>query len=680
VRKHQAQASPQDILERVTDAFYAVDESWVFTYLNPEAERVLRRSRCDLVGAVLWDAYPELVGGPVETEYRQAVASGLTTTFEFYFEPFDTWFEIRVYPSTDGLSVYFRDTGRERAAAERLALSEALHRTLIEQTPAIIYSTSETLGGPLRYISPYVEQLLGRPPGTYLADHAVWKDAIAQDDKADVLAAIDQSNVDHVPLSIEYRLHTQSGGLVWVHDVAAPVTDDTGTFLGWQGIVRDITQVKRTEGQLRYLAHHDSLTGLGNRAALDERLLASLRSMSSMTAVLFIDMDRFKLINDAYGHIAGDDLLIQTGQAIRLAVGQAGEVYRFGGDEFVVILQGIPVDVASDLADRIIRFLQVPVMIGTHEVTVGVSIGVTFTNAPGGSPGEILRQAGTALHVAKAQGRGQVCIYSPEVDRAPEHLRLVSELNRALANDDFCLFFQPIVDLRNDHLIAVEALLRMRHPEEGTISPGQFIPLAEETGLIVPIGDWVIGESCRSLTEWDRILGGASPPMINVNLAARQLREPNFCERLEALITRHGVSPERFCFEISERTAIEDLEGASETIMALHRLGIPLALDDFGAGTSSLALLHALQVRAVKLDARFVQRLDETRWDRMVVEGMTRLAHDLSIVVTAEGVETLEHATAARDAGCDYTQGYFVAPPMDSATMTQWLIARSKRR
>ncbi len=666
-------SSAEAILERVTDAFYAVDRAWDFVYLNPEAERVLQRTRSELLGTSVWDAFPDLIGGRVEVEFHASFTSGLTTTFEYYYEPFATWFEIRIYPSVDGLSVYFRDIGQQRAAAEQLALSETLHRTLIEQTPAVIYRTDGMLGEVLRYVSPFVERLTGFPPSAYLSDAGMWRRAIHPDDTEAVARAIQRSNDEQVPLDIEYRFQTVLQGLAWVHDVASPVTDHRGAFLGWQGIVRDITQVKQTEEQLRFLALHDELTGLGNRAALNEQLLSGAQDGASVSSVLFVDLDRFKLINDAYGHLAGDELLLRTGQAVASVVGERGSVYRFGGDEFVVLLNGLALDIATGLAERIIEILRAPVMIGPQEVTVGGSIGVTSTALPGASASEILRQAGTALHVAKANGRGQICVYTPEVDRAPEHLRRVSELNRALLHEDFSLVFQPIIDVRNREVITVEALLRMKHPEQGLLSPAEFIPLAEETGLIVPIGDWVIREACRTLAAWDRALGNATPPMINVNLAARQLRDPQFCERLEATMTAFGVAAGRFCFEISERTAIDDLEGASEVIAELHRIGVPLALDDFGAGSSSLALLHALEVRAIKLDAIFVQRLDDTRWDRMVVEGMTRLAHDLDIVVTAEGVETSEHANAARDAGCDYTQGYYIAHPMDAAGMADWL-------
>jgi diguanylate cyclase (GGDEF)-like protein/PAS domain S-box-containing protein len=665
--------SPIDILERITDAFYALDRVWVFTYLNPEAERLLKRPRHELLGAMIWDVYDDVVGTPLEHAFRQAMRTHRTETLEFFYPPLDTWFEVRVYPSDDGLSVYFRDIGEAHRIAERLALSEALHRSLIEDTPGVIYSTAGDFDAPLRYVSPFIERLTGLPAATLLADPSLWMASIVPGDRERMMVEFARADAERAPLAAEYRIQSSSGETIWVQDDAWPVIDSEGTFHGWQGIVRDVSQIKRTERELHFLTYHDRLTGLRNRAALDEHLLELGQPGAAPAGVLFMDLDRFKRVNDAFGHDAGDDVLAQAADRLRAVVGHRGSVFRFGGDEFVVSLPGVPLDETVAIAERLIQVFEQPFRTGPHDVTLGASIGVTMTEVSGEKTLEILRRAGAALHVAKTEGRGRARVYAPEADRAPEELRLLDELRRGLERGELRLHYQPIVGTHDRRTMTVEALLRWQHPERGLLTPGPFIPLAEETGLVVPIGAWVLDEALRQVAAWDAELGPHAPPVVNVNLAARQLQEPDFCDALRETLARHGVAPGRLCFEISERTAIEDLASASETIAELHRIGVPLALDDFGAGTSSLALLHALRVRAIKLDAGFIQRLPTSAWDRMVVEGMTRLAHDLDVVVTAEGVETDAHLAASRAAGCDYLQGYFLARPMAAACLAHWL-------
>ena len=664
------------MLARVTDAFYALDQDWLFVSLNPEAERILQRSQSELLGRSMWAAFPDAVGTVLEAEFRRAMREQVTTTFDFFFPPLDGWFEVRAYPSPVGLSAYFLDITHGREAARRLALREAQYRALVEQVPAVIYSESENLDDPLRYISPYVEHLLGYSADAFMADRSLWARSVHPDDWQRVRDLEVRANQTRTAFAAEYRMRTRDGGVVWIHDGATPVRDESGVFLGWQGVARDITAIKDHEHDLQYLAHHDSLTGLANRASLDEKIQASPRIGLGSTAALFMDLDRFKRVNDAYGHAAGDALLIDTSCRLAASVGTAGDVFRFGGDEFVAVLPDTSAAVAMELAKRLVERIARPTMVLGHEISVGISIGVATRLSTDGSPSELLRQAGMALHDAKGQGRGVVQLYDPQADQANDHFRLATELRRALEQDEFRLHYQPIVDGANGRVITLEALLRWQHPDRGLVSPADVIPLAEETGLIVPIGYWVLDRACRQLAEWDRSLGMAAPREVNVNIAARQLREQDLPTKLASILSGHGIAPTRLCLEVSERTAAEDLEASVETIAALHRLGVRLALDDFGAGTSSLALLHALQVGAIKIDARFIQRLPHSHWDRTVVAGITRLAHDLGIVVTAEGVERKSHLAAAHQAGCDYVQGYLVAKPTAPGAAGRWLVDR----
>ncbi len=308
-RSPRITAGSRDILERVTDAFYALDPTWCFTYANSEAERVQRRSAADLIGRNIWESYPDLADGVVGHAYRRAMREGITVAFEFFYPPLGVWFDVRTYPSPGGLSVYFRDVTAQRDAETRLELSEARYRNLIEQIPAVVYT--ETLDDTgIDYVSPFVEELLGDPPAAFAADRSLWRQRTHPDDRMRVRHLSDQADASGERYSAEYRMVARDGHVVWVHDMASPVLDPDGTLSSWQGVVRDITARKAVEDELRRLAHRDALTGLSNRAFLTERLAQVLAvGPPGTVAVLFIDLDRFKLVNDAYGHSAGDTLL-----------------------------------------------------------------------------------------------------------------------------------------------------------------------------------------------------------------------------------------------------------------------------------------------------------------------------------------------------------------------------------
>lgn len=666
----------RDILERVTDAFYALDQNWCFTYANSEAERILRRRASDLIGRNLWASYPDLATGVLGEAYRRAMREGITVAFEFFYPPLDTWFDVRTYPSPEGLSVYFRDVNAQHDAEARLLASETRYRHLVEQIPAVVYTQSLGDEWAIDYISPFVEELLGDEPAAFVAEHALWGQRMHPDDRIRVRHISDQADASLERYSAEYRMIARDGHVVWVHDSASPVLDSEGKLSSWQGVVRDITARKAVEAELRLRAHRDPLTGLSNRGFLTERLAEVLTAGAPGTvAVLFIDLDQFKLVNDAYGHSAGDKVLTEMAQSLSLELGDAGTVSRFGGDEFVAILPGTSDVAATAVAERLIAVLRRPVEIAGRDVLVGGSIGIALNLARHSSPAEVIREASLAIQEAKGGGRDRIAHFAPGLDRAGEHLALIADLRQALERGELVLHYQPVIDLATGSVATVEALLRWQHPRYGLMAPNGFIRLAEETGLIVPIGDWVIEEACRQLHQWDDWAGLTAPPQINVNIAARQLRDPEFPDRVAMTLARHNLSPGRLRLEISERTGPDDLDASTAVLAALSDIGIRLSLDDFGSGTSSLALLRVLQAADLKLDHRFIQRLPEDEIDRTIVTSIATMAHALGMVVTAEGIETTEQVVASWAAGCDRIQGHFVSAAMPADELVCWLLA-----
>ncbi len=670
-------ARSRDILERVTDAVFALDRSWCFTYLNREAEHRLGRPSSHLLGRNFWELYADIADMPLGEAYRQAMRDGVPRTVETFYPALNGWFSVRIFPGADGLIIYFRDTTAERSAEIRIRSSEARYRQLVEQIPAVVYTETLNDDSTIDYMSPFVEELLGDPPEDFVADRSLWTRRMHPDDRIRVRHLSDQADASGQQYVAEYRMITRDGRVVWVHDVAAPVLDEDGNLTSWQGVVRDITSRKTVEDELRTLAHHDTLTGLPNRAFLDEHLAEVLAtSVPGTVGVLFIDLDRFKLVNDAYGHIAGDSLLTAMALGLTTELGDAGTISRFGGDEFVAVLPRTSMAGATAIAERLIATLRKPVPIAGREVIVSGCIGVAMNDSGSVSAADAIREASLAIRVAKGGGRDRIAHFTPGLDRAGERLTLIADLRQALDRQEFCLHYQPVVDLASGAVVTVEALLRWQHPERGLVVPGDFIPLAEETGLIVPIGDWVVEEVCRQLRKWDDEPDLTSPPEINVNVAARQLRDPAFPGRVAQTLADRNIAPDRLCLEISERTGPDDLLASSAVLDAFHALGIRLSLDDFGAGTSSLAHLRALRATDLKLDHVFIQRLPDDGVDRTIVSGIAALAHAIGMVVTAEGVETEEQIQAARAAGCDRIQGHLIAAAMPPDDLARWLQAR----
>jgi diguanylate cyclase (GGDEF)-like protein len=434
--------------------------------------------------------------------------------------------------------------------------------------------------------------------------------------------------------------------------------------------VRYAVERKQTELQLAELAMTDALTGLPNRARLLDRVghgLGRTGRTRTVLALLFLDLDRFKLVNDSLGHAAGDRLLFAVADRLRRAVRPADTVARFGGDEFVVLCEDLNGAVEAEIVvARIHAALEAPVRVEGHDIVPSASIGVAVSRSPHDSPDDLLRDADAAMYRAKAEGRGHAHFAQEMHEGAQRQLRLETELHRALRAGELDLHYQPQIDLgsRERRIVGAEALLRWNHPRRGLIGPSAFIPTAEQTGLIRPIGAWVLREACRQLAAWDAEGVGGGTLEMSVNLSPVQLRDPGFVDAVREALALNGLAPERLCLEITETVLLDASAGAAGVVRDLRDLGVQMALDDFGTGYASLSMLTAVKIDTLKIDRSFVQEMAASEASHRIVNAVAGLANALGIDVVAEGVEDLTLAGELAGLGCGRAQGFAFARPM----------------
>jgi diguanylate cyclase (GGDEF)-like protein len=433
--------------------------------------------------------------------------------------------------------------------------------------------------------------------------------------------------------------------------------------------IRYAVERKRAELALAHQATHDALTGLPNRTLFLDRLamtLARLERSRRACAVLFLDLDRFKAVNDSLGHDVGDRLLIEAADRLLELVRPSDTVARFGGDEFMVLCDDIATEADAILvAERIAGSLAQPFRIDGHELHVGASTGIVIATDRSRPPEALVRDADQTMYVAKRRG-SRWELYSPDQRVSIDtRLGLEAELRQALDRDELRLFYQPEVDVHEGTIVAVEALLRWQHPQRGLLPPGDFIPFAEESGLIVPVGEWVLQESCRQLRRW-REAGICAPAMsANVNLSARQLIDRELPATVKRALEQSGIEPAALCLELIETAFVDDLEASVHALGELHRLGVRLSLDDFGTGYSSLSVLDRYPLDQLKIDRSFVARLDSGERARRLFSSVVGVAQALGLQSVAEGVETRDQLDTITDMGCDSAQGFFLSRPRE---------------
>jgi diguanylate cyclase (GGDEF)-like protein len=433
--------------------------------------------------------------------------------------------------------------------------------------------------------------------------------------------------------------------------------------------------------QLRHMATHDALTALPNRSLFDDRLnqaIAHAASSGERFALAMLDLDRFKLINDSFGHRSGDELLREVARRLTGTLRSVDTVARLGGDEFVLIIREIgAVEEATRVAQKVLDALQLAIRMGEIDVHLSASIGIAFFPWHGTTLETLFAHADTAMYVAKQRGRKTVQCFAPHMDTVTqERVRLESDLYEALKRDQFELHYQPKVDAVSGRFRGAEALLRWHHPQRGLIAPDDFIPLAEESGLIVPIGEWVVREACRQIRAWHR--DGLPPVRIAVNVSATQFRQRDLTDIVRRALDEAGISASRLEIELTESAVMSNPEESAETLAQLSRMGVAVSVDDFGTGYSSMSCLHRFPLDKLKIDRSFISDLMASSEAAAVVEGIIGLAHSLRLKVIAEGVETLEQMEFLRSHGCDQYQGFYLSPPLTAAAFEKLMRAEAQ--
>ncbi|HEX8267731.1 MAG TPA: EAL domain-containing protein, partial [Pyrinomonadaceae bacterium] len=477
---------------------------------------------------------------------------------------------------------------------------------------------------------------------------------------------------------LEKRYSHKSGHTIWVLQSASLIRDADGNPRHVVFQIQNISDRKKAEELIHHAAFHDALTGLPNRTLFSDRLSMAVerakRSNEYLFAVVFVDLDRFKVVNDSLGHDMGDKLLVDLSRRIENCVRSVDTVARLGGDEFAILLDGISRNRdAIEIADRMQESLKKPFDLDGHEFITSASIGIAYSTMGYERPEDILRDADTAMYRAKANGKARYEVFDNNMHtRAIEALTLENELRYALENNEIVPFYQSVVDLKTGKIVGFEALARWTHPKRGLVSPADFVPLAEETGLIAPLGLSILKQACEQTVEWQKRLN--FPELtISVNLSGRQFKQPNLIEEIKEILLKAGLHPNSLRLEITETIVMDNPNAAIGMLKQLKGMGIQLSVDDFGTGYSSLSYLHRFPFDILKIDRSFVSRMTTDKESQGIVKTILALANELNKKVVAEGIEKTEHWETLEKLSCQYGQGYLFSKPLDANSTEELL-------
>ncbi|HEX8988291.1 MAG TPA: EAL domain-containing protein [Rhodocyclaceae bacterium] len=558
------------------------------------------------------------------------------------------------------------DITRLHEMAQALSIRE---QALASSSNGIMISRSSADDHSIMYVNPAFERITG-----YSVKEAIGRegrflvrDDLAQPGLNEIRAALHEKRAGHAVL----RNYRKDGSLFWNELHIAPIVDvDGGETTHFVSVINDVSERIHYQHAIEHQATHDNLTGLANRTLLHDRIAQSIafaRRSGRSVAVMLLDLDHFKHVNDAFGHSAGDDLLKEVANRLRACVRESDTVARLGGDEFVIVLSDLSdADDVDAIAQKITDALKEPVHVGQREAYVGASIGISLYPRDGEHGETLLRNADIAMYRVKEHGRNSVRRFSPDMaNMAVERIDMEGALRRAIERQELLLHYQPKIDLATRRIIGAEALVRWQHPLIGLVHPNEFIPLAEETGLVVPLGAWVMREAMRQQVAWQK--AGLPALKLAINLSARQFRLENLPDIVSEALAEAGADARSFVFELTESMVMQDAERALTAMHSIKNLGIALSLDDFGTGYSSLSYLRRFPIDEVKIDRSFVRDVHSNADDAAIAAAVVALARTLGLKVVAEGVEMEEQVLVLERLGCDQVQGYFFGRPLDVA-------------
>jgi diguanylate cyclase (GGDEF)-like protein/PAS domain S-box-containing protein len=662
-------------LTETNSALVLIVENDIIRYANPSARGRVGMKGQDLIGSRFSDlahadsraslrqrmtgAHPASTVSPLRFELKLAGPSGSEPWLDVTVNPID-------HEGRPALVVMGFEVTDRKLAENAMRESERRLRDLIENVQLV--SILLNARGEVTFANEYALELLG-----------MHEEGVVGHDWFDLVLALDKREsvrvafLEHIATSTspheEYEILTARGEPRVVSWSSTVLHDPTGAVCGLASIGADVTERRRAEKRLLHDALHDSLTGLPNRALFMDRLRTAMarlkRRPSHLFAALFLDLDRFKVVNDSLGHLAGDQFLVQVARLLQATLGSEHTVARLGSDEFAILLDDLDSkEDATSVVEQIFHALETPLKVSGQDIFATVSIGIAYGDARYESPDDLLRDADTAMYQAKTTGKARVQTFNESMHkRAVGLFKLEHSLRRAAERNEFVLHYQPIVSLKDEATSGFEALVRWNHPERGIVGPYEFIHLAEETGLIFRIGDWTLREACRWLT------GGApalpSHLTVNVNLSGRQFSQGGLIEEVQNVLSATGLAASRLKLEITESVIMENPEMAVDLLKRLRALGTHLCIDDFGTGYSSLSYLLRFPADTLKIDRSFVNALGKGGRNEDIVGAIVSLAKSLDMDVVAEGVETVEQRDILRALGCRYGQGYLYSRPLD---------------
>jgi diguanylate cyclase (GGDEF)-like protein/PAS domain S-box-containing protein len=594
------------------------------------------------------------------------------------------WAEIYTYPifnETGAVShviEYTRDITERKMAEE--ALKESKERYELSASGANDGLWDWDLISHTIYFSPRWKSMLGYKDGHVKGTPEGWFELIHPEDIGQFKVQVAAHINGHTPhLESEYRILHRDKSYRWVLSRGLAVRDKAGRAYRMAGSQTDITDRKAIEQQLLHDAFHDALTGLPNRALFMDRLQHVLKSSGRrreyLYAVLFLDLDRFKVINDSLGHLIGDQLLVTVGERLVQCLRPGDTVARLGGDEFALLVEDIKdINEIIQIAERIQKALSLPVMVGSQQVFISASIGIAVSSSNYEKPEHILRDADIAMYQAKAQGKACHEIFDPAMyESTLERLNMETDLRRAVDHGELNICYQPILDLDADRIVGFEALVRWLHPKRGVVYPLEFIPLAEETGLIFPIGEWVLREACSQVCAWQKQFSLNPPLKLSVNISSKQLSQPDLITKISEILDETGLDASCLALEITESMIMKDPDAAASIMKRMRDLGIHIHIDDFGTGYSSLSYIHRFPISALKIDRSFIQKMFANNENMEIIKAIITLANNLGLDLIAEGLEVSDQLAQLRELNCHYGQGFLFSEPMEVRTIEDWL-------